>query len=140
MKVNAIITEELQAAFNGASSSSEVGVRKKWDGDLAINIIQKVGEIQKSVGQAAFKQFNLPMLDDVFVQLLKRCGLDGKKNQCPTLHFFGDVANILQPPLGRGAIESFSVAKHWRGGLIIQVNVALDNYSMWRATVSAKRQ
>ena len=52
------------------------------------------------------------MLDDVFVQLLKRCGLDGKKNQCPTLHFLGDVASILLPVL-IGMIRESQFVQHF---------------------------
>ncbi len=35
LKVSAIVNEEIQSTFNGASSSSPLGIRMKWDGDLA---------------------------------------------------------------------------------------------------------
>ena len=53
LKVHTIINEEIQAAYNGASSKSSLGGFKKWDGDLSSCVIQQVYEIQKSVSQAS---------------------------------------------------------------------------------------
>ena len=50
-----IMNEEILSTFNGASDSS-LGCLKKWDGDLASDVITKVSDIiQKSVGQAAYE-------------------------------------------------------------------------------------
>ena len=53
LKVNAMINEEIQSALNGASSSSTVGIQRKWDDNLAGSIIHNVSEVQHVIGQAA---------------------------------------------------------------------------------------
>lgn len=55
IKVNKIVSEEIQNSFNGASTNSAVGILKKWDGDLGCNLINKVFDIQKCIGQAAYE-------------------------------------------------------------------------------------
>lgn len=54
LKVSQIMNEEILSTFNGASDSS-LGRLRKWDGDLASDVISKVSGIQKSVGQAAYE-------------------------------------------------------------------------------------
>ena len=79
------MNEEILSTFNGASDSS-LGCLKKWDGDLASDVITKVSDIQKSVGQAAF--MNSPTISTilklaaVFVQQLKLYDLAGKMICC----------------------------------------------------------
>lgn len=55
LKVNTIINEEIQSAYNGSSSKSSLGGFKKWDSDLSSCVIQQVYQIQKSVGQASLQ-------------------------------------------------------------------------------------
>ena len=56
LKVGEMVNEEIQSAMNGASSTSSIGVRNRWDGDMSSCIIRKVSEMQKSICQAAFQQ------------------------------------------------------------------------------------
>ena len=56
------MNEEILSTFNGPSDSS-LGCLKKWDGDLASDVITKVSDIQKSVGQAAF--MNSPTISTI---------------------------------------------------------------------------
>ena len=112
LKVNDMVNEEIQS---GASSSSSVGIRKNWDGDLASSIIQKVSNIQGSIGQAALHLSDYYECADVgrcVCSASKSLRFGWKEEPLPHPSFLGGGVAAIQHQWLSSTIEQCLVMQH----------------------------